>query len=398
MTSRAWAIVGALSVTETVSWGVLYYAFAVFLLPMQRDLGFSAPQLAGAFSLALLVSAVVGIGVGRHLDRRGPRGLMTLGSAAGALLVLLWSQVHGLAAFYAVWIAIGVVMATVLYEPAFTVIAKWFRNADARRRALTALTLVAALASFIFLPLAQALIDAHGWRHALVILAVILAVVTIPLHGLVLRAPDDMRTQEESATSTAAREALRSRGFWLLSAAFFLATLTGIAMTVQAIPFLLEQGYTTRFAAFAVGLIGISQIPGRLLFAPLATGLPRAYATASVFALVACGIALIVGVHSTSATLAGFVVLGMGNGMTTLARATAMADLYGRRDYGTIGSIAALLTTSARAIGPVAAALWAQAVGYGALLWTLAGLAAAAVPLAYRAERAHTTATSSTQV
>jgi sugar phosphate permease len=135
--SRAWAIVGALSVTETVSWGVLYYAFAVFLLPMQHDLGFSAPQLAGAFSLALLVSAVVGVGVGRYLDRRGPRGLMTLGSVAGALLVLLWSRVHGLAAFYALWIAIGVVMATVLYEPAFTVVAKWFRSADARRRALT---------------------------------------------------------------------------------------------------------------------------------------------------------------------------------------------------------------------------------------------------------------------
>ena len=398
MRSRAWAIVGALSVTETVSWGVLYYAFAVFLLPMQHELGFSAAELTGAFSLALLVSAVVGVGVGRYLDRRGPRGLMTLGSVAGALLVLLWSRVHGLAAFYALWIAIGVVMATVLYEPAFTVVAKWFRSVDARRRALTAVTLVAALASFIFLPLAQVLIDAHGWRHALVILAVILAVVTIPLHALVLRAPDDMGAREESATSVAARDALRSRGFWLLSAAFFLATLTGIAMTVQAIPFLLEQGYTTRFAAFAVGLIGISQIPGRLLFAPLATRLPRAYATASVFALVACGIALIVGVHSTSAVLAGFVVLGMGNGMTTLARATAMADLYGQRDYGTIGSFAALLTTSARAAGPVAAALWAETVGYGALLWTLVVLAAAAVPLAYRAERAHATTTSSARI
>jgi predicted MFS family arabinose efflux permease len=157
-------------------------------------------------------------------------------------------------------------------------------------------------------------------------------------------------------------------------------------MTVQAIPFLLERGYTTGFAAFAVGLIGISQIPGRLLFAPLAARLPRAYATASVFALVACGIALIVGIDATVAVLVGFVVLGMGNGMTTLARATAMADLYGQRAYGTIGGVAAFLTTSARAAGPVAAAVWAAAVGYQALLWSLAALAAVAVPLAYRAE------------
>jgi MFS family permease len=384
--SRAWAIVGALSVTETVSWGVLYYAFAVFLLPMERDLGFSAAQLTGAFSLALLVSAVVGIGVGRYLDHRSPRGLMTAGSVAGAGLVSLWSQVDDLEAFYALWIAIGVVMATVLYEPAFTVVAKWFHSADVRRRALTAVTLVAALASFIFLPLAQALIDAHGWRDALVILAVILAGVTIPLHAVVLRAAPAADDAPVAASSVPAKEALRSRGFWLLSTAFFLATLTGIAMTVQAIPYLLEQGYTTGFAAFAVGLIGISQIPGRLLFAPLASRLPRAYATASVFALVAFGIAMIVGVDATAAVLAGFVLLGMGNGMTTLARATAMADLYGQRAYGTIGSVAAFLTTSARAAGPVAAALWAAAVGYGALLWTLVALASLAVPLAYRAE------------
>ena len=44
---------------------------------------------------------------------------------------------------------------------------------------------------------------------------------------------------------------------------------------VHAIPFLLERGYSPAFAAFAVGLIGVSQIPGRLLFAPLAERLPH---------------------------------------------------------------------------------------------------------------------------
>ena len=99
--SRAWGIVGALSVTETVSWGILYYAFAAFLIPMHDDLGYSTAQLTGAFSLALAVSALAGIAVGRHLDRHSPRALMTLGSIAGAALVVAWSQVDGLVAFYA---------------------------------------------------------------------------------------------------------------------------------------------------------------------------------------------------------------------------------------------------------------------------------------------------------
>jgi len=115
--TRAWAIVAALSVTETVSWGILYYAFAVFLIPMQRELGFSTAELTGAFAVALLVSGVAGIAVGRHLDRHSPRKLMTLGSIAATGLVLAWSQVDGLIALYAIWGAIGLVMARSSMSP-----------------------------------------------------------------------------------------------------------------------------------------------------------------------------------------------------------------------------------------------------------------------------------------
>lgn len=354
---------------------------------MQRDLGLSTAQLTGAFSLALLISGVAGIGVGRYLDRRSPRALMTTGSVAGALLVLAWSRVDSLLALYAVWIAIGLVMASVLYEPAFTVLTKWFPLAGPRRRAMTALTLVAALASFIFLPLGQALIDAHGWRDALVILALILAGVTVPLHALVLRrAPAPGPGHAPAAPSAAASDALRSRPFWLLSAAFFLGTFTGIAMTVLAIPFLHERGYSAPFAAFAVGLVGASQIPGRVVFAALAARAPAAWSTAGVFALIGLGIAVVVSLHGTVAVIAGLVLLGMGNGMTTLARATVIADRYGAGAYGTIGGVAASVTTGARAAGPVAAAAYAAVAGYTALLWTLAGLATIAAALALRAE------------
>ena len=386
--TRGWGIVGALSVTETVSWGILYYAFAVFLIPMQRELGFSTAELTGAYSLALLISAVAGIAVGRWLDRRSPRALMTAGSIAGTALVLAWSQIQGLAAFYALWAAIGVVMAIVLYEPAFTVLAKWFPHPDERRRAMTALTLVAALASFIFLPLSQALVDAHGWRDALVVLAIILGAITIPLHALVLRrAPIAPTPNVPAPRSPATREVLRSVPFWLLTTAFILGTFTGIAMTVHAIPFLLERGHSAPFAAFAVGLIGISQIPGRVFFALIGSRLPRELAITAVFALIAIGIALLTGVHATVAVVAGLVLLGMGNGMATLARATAIADLYGGASYGTINSVAAAGTTGARAAGPVTAALYAAAFGYGTLLWTLVGIAALAGLLAYHAER-----------
>jgi predicted MFS family arabinose efflux permease len=179
--------------------------------------------------------------------------------------------------------------------------------------------------------------------------------------------------------------ALRTTSFWLLSGAFVLASIATVAMTVHAIPFLLEGGHSATFAAFAVGLIGVSQIPGRLLFAPLAALLPRPLSIASVFVLIAVGVGVVVTMHSTAAVLSGLVLLGMGNGMATLARATSIADLYGSAAYGTIASVAGAMTTTARAVGPVAAALYAAAFGYVALLWTLAGLACVAAMLAYRA-------------
>ena len=383
--TRRWGIVGALAVTETASYGILYYAFAAFLVPMQRDLGFSAAQLTGAFSLALLVAAGAGILVGRHLDRHAPRAVMTGGSVAGALLVLAWSQVESLAAFYAVWVAIGVVMAMVLYEVAFTVLAKAFPEPGERRRAMTAMTLVAALASFIFLPLSQSLIDAYGWRDALVVLAVILGVTTVPLHAIALRVPP-VHTPVADLPHVPAGDALRSWSFWLLSTAFFLASLAAIAVMVFSIPFLLARGHGAAFAAFAVGLVGLSQIPGRVLFGPLAARLPRPQAAAAVFLLIAAGVALVVGLDATWAVVTGLVLLGMGNGMATLSRATAIADLYGGQAYGTIGAVAASMSTIARAGGPIAAAILASAAGYEALLWTLAAIAALAPGLANRAE------------
>lgn len=383
-----WSLVAALAATETVSWGILYYAFAVLLVPMQRELELSAAQLSGAFSLGLLVSALTGVGIGRYLDSHGPRALMASGSAAAAALVAAWSQVDSLAVFYLIWVGIGLAMATVLYEPAFTVLAKSFRDPASRRRALTTLTLVAALASFIFMPLTQTLVDAHGWRSALLVLAALLAL-TAPIHALALpgEVPQAGMVRARRSGAGDASEALRSAQFWLLSAALFLASLAAIGTMIHAIPFLLERGHGAGFAAFAVGLVGVSQIPGRLLFAPLERRVSPEASIATVFALVAGGIALTVAAPATPLVMAGLALLGIGNGMTTLARATVVADDYGTTEYGTIAGRLAATTTTARAAGPFASALLASALGYSTLLWTLSLLATTSAGLGWLSRR-----------
>ena len=104
----AWAQVVTLSLTEITSWGILYYTFPVFLGPMEQTLHWSQASLTGAFSLALLVSGLMAVPVGRWLDRtRSPRALMAAGSLLGAAALVVWSSVAALPVFYALWIALG---------------------------------------------------------------------------------------------------------------------------------------------------------------------------------------------------------------------------------------------------------------------------------------------------
>src|SRR5579862_6783460 len=106
-----WVMLLAVSGTEMISWGVLYYAFTVFLAPMHAALGWSSGELTGAFSLALVCSAGAAVPLGRWIDRRGTRGVMTAGSCGAALLVVAWANVRSLPLYYLIWAGIGVTMA-----------------------------------------------------------------------------------------------------------------------------------------------------------------------------------------------------------------------------------------------------------------------------------------------
>jgi MFS family permease len=321
-------IVGTLALTETVSWGVLYYAFSVFLVPMGEELGWSSAALTGAYSLALLLSGLAAPFVGRWLDRRGPRALMTTGSALGVLLVLAWSRVDGLPAFYLVWAGIGLAMAATLYEPAFATVTTWFERE--RSRALLAVTVAAGFASTIFLPLSGWLVETLGWRDALVALAVVLAVLTIPPHALLLRRrPEDLGLRPDGVPHAGAtdrppigpirqgvalREALRDRTFWWLATAFALETFATVAVAVHLIPYLTERGDGARFAAAATGLIGAAQVAARILATLVGSRVSAVALTGMVFALQAVAVTVLMAWQTTAGVLAAVLLLGAGRG------------------------------------------------------------------------------------
>jgi predicted MFS family arabinose efflux permease len=363
---RLWPLLACLGVTQTVGYGVLSYAFAVYLTPMAHDLHASTATVTGALTTAVLVAAVAAIPVGRWLGRHGGRGLMTTGSVIGTLAVAAWSQATTVLGLYLIFGLIGIAAAMVLYEAAFAVI---IAATPTRRRAgaIVSVTIVAGFASTVFLPLTAALVDRYGWRSSLIILAVLFGAITIPLHAITVprgstrSSPGD---EDSNNRSTAIRTALRDGGFWWMGLAFTVHSAAITTVAVHLIGYLGHLGHSTTFAATVTGMLGILSVTGRLVTTGLGRRWPPATITALIFALqaVAVGALPMVGRSSTGAVVC-VLLFGLGFGVGTIARPTLLADRYGTRDYATIAGVLTAPVTIAKATGPLLAALLLTTTG-----------------------------------
>jgi MFS family permease len=386
-----WVLMVTLGITETISWGIVYYAFTVYLAPMEAELGWSRGDMTGAFSLGLLIAGLSAIPIGRWLDKRGPRLIMTLGSVAAALLIAAWSQVTSLQQFYVLWFALGPVMACTLYDPAFATATRWFERQ--RVRALTLITLMAGFASTIFIPLAGWLVQAQGWRQSLLTLAIVLGITTIAPHAILLRRrPEDIGMHPDGAPLSRKREerprvegmhlgeALRDVSFRWLAAAFWLGTLATIAVGVHLLPYLQDRGYDATFAASVTGLVGAMQVLARLLLAPFgARANPRALAAVTL-ALQPLSLVVLLLFRSTPGVFAFVALFGAQRGLATLARPALIADLYGRAEYASIAGVLQFTLSLAQAAAPVGAgAAYDVTHSYEPIFWGLAVLSALGV-------------------
>ncbi|MFD0904561.1 MFS transporter [Actinomadura sediminis] len=375
----------ALCVTEITSWGVLYYAFPVLVPAITADTGWSAPAATAAFSAALIVAAVAGIPVGRILDRRGPHLPMTAGSVLAVAATAGIAAAPTLAAFAAAWMLAGVAMSAVLYQPAFAALTRY--HGPRHLGPLTTLTLVAGLASTVFAPLTHVLADHLGWRGVYLVLAGVLAAVTVPLHAVALRRPwppPHERPGAPPAPRTDVRRIVRGRPFAMLAAALTLSAFTTYAVLMNLVPLLTERGASPAVAAWALGLGGVGQVAGRLCYGALARRTGLRARTAGVLGLSAATTAALAVLPGPVALLIAVAVLaGTARGVTTLLLATAVSDRWGTAAYGSLSGVLAAPVTVAGAVAPWAgAALAAVFGGQAALFAVLAAVAAAAALLA----------------
>lgn len=382
-----WRVLLVLCLTEITSWGVLYYAFPVLAPTLAEDTGWSISTVTAAFSAGLVVSALVGIPVGRLLDRYGPRWVMTAGSLIGVPAIVVVAAAGSLPGFFAAWLLVGVAQAAVFYPPAFAALTRWWGRE--RVRALTALTLVAGLASTVFAPLTAALLDPFGWRGTYLVLAVVLAAVTVPAHLFGLRGPwpepvEDADTAPAEDDDRTAGSIARSRPFVLLVVAVCLGAFTAFAVTVNQVPLLIERGMSTSLAAWALGLGGVGQVLGRLGYSPLTRRVGtrgRAVLILGLLALTTLLLAVLPG--PPLALIAAAMLTGAARGIYTLLQATALSDRWPARFYGRLNGILTAPVMLAIAISPWAGSALADLMGgYPPVFVVLAAASLAAAMLA----------------
>ncbi|MFE0450892.1 MFS transporter [Streptomyces sp. NPDC058914] len=380
--SRPRAALPALCATQITSWGIVYYAFPVLNPEITSKTGWSAGATMAAFSVGLVVSGLAGIRVGRILDRSGPRAVMTAGSALGAVSLVIVGTAPNLLVFSAGWVLAGFAMAATFYQPAFAALTRWW--APDHVRALTIVTLAGGLASTVFAPLTALLANHLSWRGTYLVLAAVLAVITIPAHALALRGPWPKAPPTSTQVVGGVAAVARTRAFWMLAAAFTLSAFAMYAVVVALIPLLLDRGYTTAQAAWALGLGGAGQTLGRTLYATLARHTGTVVRTVTLVALGGATTAAFSFVPGPYALLVALsVAAGVVRGNLTLLQATAITDRWGTTHYGRLSGILTAPATLAAALAPFAgAALAAPFGGYPRLFALLALISALSALLA----------------
>jgi MFS family permease len=372
----------AIGVGQCVNWGIVYYAFGVLIVPVERELAVPRWSVASAFSLALLVSAAAAPMVGRAVDRGSGPSAMQAGGLAAAALLMGWAVIPGLVTLYVVWAGLGLCMAAILYEPAFAMVSRALEDPQERLRALAAISVFGGLASTIFLPCTAGLVQALGWRGAVAVLAGVLAISTLGVSCLAFHRPGpsawERRPPRGLASAAVERAASRpgSPSVSALLVLFSCVSFASTALTVNLIPSLIERNVTPTLAASLGGLLGVMQLPGRAFLLNRAVLPTPSRLLLGSLLMQAAGLSMLIPARSLLWVGAGISTFGFGAGIATLVRPHLVATYFSIDQTGHVNGLIARGQQLARAAGPVMAAVLAQVAGYGVVFGLLATLLA----------------------
>jgi MFS family permease len=381
-----WVIVAVVFVTMGVGVNART-AFSLLFPPILAEYGWDQGVTAGAFSFGFLVSAGLSPVLGRLMDRHGPRlvieaGVLLMGT--GLLLATLVRQPWQLYATLGVLVGGGSVCLGYAGQSLF--LPNWF----VRRRGL-AMSIAfsgVGVGSIVLLPSMQMLIEHAGWRAACVAMGALVLAVLVPLNLLLRQRPEDIGLLPDgdraAAAVTAGRpgtnvvdaawaaidwtlpRAVRTARFWWLALGYFCALYAWYAVQVHQTKYLVEIGFTSTLAAWALGIVSLAGIPGQIMLGHLSDRIGREWVwTAGSCGFAICYVALLAMDQVPSVVLLYLMVIAqgmLGYGITSVFGAIP-AEIFQGRHYGSVFGTLMLSAIGGGAAGPFVTGVLHDATG-----------------------------------
>jgi MFS family permease len=276
-------------------------AFSLLFPPILDEFGWDRGMVAGVFSFGFFISALVAPFVGRMVDLKGPRLVVECGVAilvAGLLLATVAREPWQLYATLGILVGIGGNLLG--YGVQSVILPNWFE----RRRGLAIGIAFSGVGvgSIVLLPWLQVVIAHDGWRWACIALAIIAAVLLLPLNLLLLLRPRNIGLYPDGdpaplpiaagtrggnvvdtawvATEWTLARALRTQRFWWIALGYFSILYAWYAAQVHQTKYLTEIGVSPIAAAWALGIVSLAGVPGQIIFGHASDRIGREWAWA----------------------------------------------------------------------------------------------------------------------
>jgi MFS family permease len=369
-----WVVVAVTFVTMAIGVNART-AFSLFFPPILSEFGWERGVTAGAFSFGFVVSGFVSPFIGRLMDRAGPRAVMELGvllMGGGMLLAPLTSAPWHL--YVTIGVMVGAGSVCLGYSGFSLFLPNWF----IRRRGLAIGIAFAGvgIGSVTLLPWVQHLIEQGGWRTACTAMGLLILIVLAPLDLLLRKRPEDIGLLPDgdatptvssakpvsnvldpvwAATEWTLARALRTARFWWIALGFFCGLYVWYAVQVHQTKFLLDVGFSSSLAVWALGVVSLLGIPGQILLGHLSDRIGReAIWAISCAGFAICFAALIALRYEPSLFLVYLMVVSqgmLGYGLTSVMGAVIL-EIFQGPHYGSIFGTIMVVGLAGGAAGP----------------------------------------------
>jgi len=357
-----WWMVLALFLILFNTAGMGFYAFPVFIGPLQEEFGWSMTQISAGVALFAIVMGLSGPVVGALIGRFGLPKTMLATALLASICNLGYAAMESLWMLYALMAATGFAIAGITVLPAQTAVTNWFNRY--RGRAMALAFLGPGAGGFLLPPFNEFLIRLWGWRFAWIFASIVLWLLVMPLMAVFVRtrpsdkglAPDGeaLPAKNGEAISAALRgvsvkRALTSQTFWLLAGILLLQVTGFSALNFHFVPFAEQQaGFNSQQAAFFYGLAVGFSMAGRLLSGWLADRAKPHLLMAFGGLLMALGPAALevflikLGLRNVDLLWLYAVPYGIGYGANTIITPVLVGRCFGELNFARISGIMGL--------------------------------------------------------